>query len=158
MLLNKLVDLLVPFLFIMFQILWNNIWHKLTSCSNVQPDVLFISGFMFLCSMHCCPSEAKSGNQNGTLINFEAFSNLLFWNPYKLGTSSEFEKVTQVLHQFLLDARQFGIRTIQRTRKFHSEKSLSSGCLGIFLHPWAKECLYFGNRFLIMFIQCYSTP
>ena len=36
----------------------------------------------------------------------------MFWTPYKFGTSSDFEKITKLLHQFLLDICQFVIRTI----------------------------------------------
>lgn len=75
-----------------------------------------------------------------TLINFEDFSNLMFWKPHEFGTSSEFENVTKLFHQCLLDACQLGIRIVQKMRKFHSDKSLCCGHFGNLSISWDKQC------------------
>lgn len=129
-LLNRLVDLLVPFLLILFQSLWNNIWHKSTSCSSAQRTCCWfrIPVTLWRASL-LLGSQIRESEWHHWSIS-RLFPNLMVQNPYALGTSSEFEKIVQLLHQFLLDACQFGIRTIQRTGKFHSERSLAGGCFG----------------------------
>lgn len=122
------------------------------------------SELMLFWSMHCWHWEVKSGNWNAILINFELFKISYFGHPINLEHLLILKKITKLLQQFLLDICQFVIRTIWRTGKVHSKKSLGSSQFGgVFLFqrkivfPFSMGTVSSGSQYWCLF-PCYSIP